>query len=181
MFKRTVVINLIWLAILMFGAVSFVPAQTENSCDTWAYIIDDDPNGLNVRAGAGSNFKVSDTIPKDADGTSVNIVGSKGKWLKIKLAENSEGENVFSGSGWIYGPLVALRTRGSGASENELVKLYDGAKTSGRVVGRLKMETEVTLLGCKAAWVEVAFPGKSDKTGWLPPESQCGNPVTTCP
>ena len=44
--------------------------------------------GLNVRNGAGTNYKVIKTLPK---GTSVNICDTSGSWYYIKLSSSSYG------------------------------------------------------------------------------------------
>ena len=45
-------------------------------------------SGLNVRNGAGTNYKVIKTLPK---GTSVNICDTSGSWYYIKFSSSSYG------------------------------------------------------------------------------------------
>lgn len=152
--------------------------QTETRCEITAYVADPDPNGLNVRSGAGTNFKVIKTIPKDNDGTIVEIVSSSGSWMKISSARNAEGETVFSGSGWVYAPNLA-----TSVPENNIKhKAYLSADKKSKVVSAITENTEYRLKSCKGSWVEVSI-GKGSEliSGWLPPESQCGNPMTNCP
>jgi uncharacterized protein YgiM (DUF1202 family) len=143
----------------------------EATCKIYAYVIDKDPNGLNVRSDAGKNFDILGQIMPDEDGVIVDVIGSNGSWMKIENAETIGGDSAFTGSGWVFSSLLATTTRMK-------TKLYSKPDTKSKSLANLPGEEEVTLLACKGDWAKVKY-GK--KQGWLAPDAQCGNPVTTCP
>ena len=57
------------------------------TCAGWAYIVDPDPEGTNIRSAPDRNSPVFDVIPHDSEGTSVAISGSFGDWVLIRSAE----------------------------------------------------------------------------------------------
>src|SRR5215470_10919488 len=62
------------------------------SCELRAYVIDTDPKGLHVRARAGSSAPIAAVIPRDPDGTLVEIRGNVGDWLMMTHAETMGGK-----------------------------------------------------------------------------------------
>ena len=143
-------------------------------CDAKAYVIDKDPNGLNVRETPRVGGKVVAVIPLDEDGTIVHMVSSDSKgWVRIDRAETIGGEVVFNKKGWVSGNMLGTETRGYGTRG---VKLYGTAKGS-KVLGTIPPETEVRIFGCTAERVQVRY---RNLTGWLDADSQCPNPVTLC-
>jgi len=88
------------------GGYTIVP------CDVEAYVIDQDPNGLNVRPGPAKSYSVTGNLPNKADsGVSVHITGSSGDWVQIDSAveEGTDEEHTFfKGTGWVYAPLLGL-------------------------------------------------------------------------
>lgn len=153
-------------------------AAPENRCEGYAYVIDTDPQGLNVRTGPGRRFSVAGRIPK-GDAVGVFIKGSTGQWLLIEEAVNQgEGEIVYKGGGWVFGPMLATETRSEGYDgPKAVVKLFREPNTKSAVTGRLPPGTQVEITGCKGGWLRVRA-GRLD--GWLAPESQCANTLTNC-
>ena len=86
------------LSISLFGQRN--PAQTDvdQMCNVSASVFDEDPKGLNVRSKPSSKSKKIGVIPYEPQGTSVDIIGYKGKWAKIEQARTLEGA-VFSKNG----------------------------------------------------------------------------------
>jgi uncharacterized protein YgiM (DUF1202 family) len=165
---------------LLIGVLSFVfpvnsfsqtVAKATTSCNIYAYVIDKDPNGLNVRSGAGKTFKSLGKIMPDEDGVMLEVVGATGGWLLIDNAETLSGAETFSGQGWVFAPMLGTSTRGKS-------KLYSQANTKSKAVATVPTEAEVVIVGCSGDWAKVKYGGKQ---GWLAPDHQCGNPVTTCP
>ena len=140
-------------------------------CELRAYVIDPDPNGLHVRARAGSSAPIAAVIPRDSDGTLVEIRGNVGDWLMMTHAETMGGKTVFNGTGWVYAPLLGTQTRANAF-------LYAMPNLKGDYVEKLGSEKEVILEGCRDTWAKAKYKGIE---GWLPSESNCPNPVTTCP
>ena len=86
-----------------------VTAKSNVGCDVWAYVIDNDLKGLNVRQ-TPKNGKVISRIVKD---TGIHIVDAKNGWLKIDFWENDKGtQTKLKQGGWVYGKLVATSVRG---------------------------------------------------------------------
>lgn len=145
-------------------------------CDVEAYVIDRDPKGMNVRAGAGRAHKIIGNLPnQDVEGVRVHITGSNGEWVRIDLATEEGGEQdrtFFKGEGWLYGPLLGVDGVGGGT------KLYQEPKQRSRVVGNLPGGSEgATVRGCNGKWMYVEY---KKLRGWAAPGTLCANSLTTC-
>jgi SH3-like domain-containing protein len=159
-------------------AGSIEPAQVK--CDVAAYVVDPDPNGLNVRSGPGKAFSVVATIPHRESAIEVLVTGATGQWVRIKNAvTQEEDESVFKGEGWVFGPMLATQTKNYGGLDpNALnVKVFKEPTNRSAVVTRLANEIEVKLVGCKGDWAQIQH---KKFTGWLAPDSQCASTLTTC-
>ena len=146
-------------------------------CNVYAYVIDKDVQGLNVRSGAGKNMEVIGNLPfKDYTGVAVHITGSNGDWVQIDSAveEGAEEDTTFfEGVGWVYGPLLGLTAIGGGTN------LYQQASLKSRLVTRVPdNEGDVTVRGCRGEWLYVEY---KKMKGWAAPSTLCSNPLTTCP
>ncbi|MBE9126999.1 MULTISPECIES: SH3 domain-containing protein [unclassified Coleofasciculus] len=155
------------------AAVSSTTAESQRSCQMSAYVIDKDSQGLNVRSGPGKNYETIDKLPTSAVAVFVDIKASQGEWVQVMKAESPENVE-FQGTGWVYAPLLGISTRGYGT---EGVSVYANASADSRVMGRIPPATEVKLLGCDQSWALVNYEGLK---GWIAPEEQCPNPLTTC-
>lgn len=162
------------------GGAKAATAAAETPCDLWAYVLDPDPQGLNVRSGPGKQFAAVAKLPHVEYNLEVHVTGASGQWLRVSEAsEQDSGKNVFKGSGWVYGPALGTDTKDYGGMDpNEpRVKLYKDASERSGVVLRLPNETEVALTGCKWHWARVRHKSVE---GWLAPDSQCHSTLTTC-
>ena len=160
------------------GAQKVEAARTH--CDLWAYVVDPDPAGLNVRSGPGKQFAVVGHLPQHEYSVSVHVTGATGQWLRIEGGEKQDtGEVVFKGAGWVYGPMLATQTKDYGGLDPEAprVEIYVSPTKRASVVTRLPNETEVNLIGCRGRWAQVRH---QTVEGWLDPESQCYSTLTTC-
>jgi uncharacterized protein YgiM (DUF1202 family) len=146
------------------------PAEN-GSCKISAYVIDRDPAGLNVRSGPNSTSSIVSKLAHADEGPIVSIVGSNGKWMLIDSAESMDSEEVFKGSGWVYGLLLGTSTRYK-------VNVRKEPRMKSQVIGTIAAEEEVKLTGCKGGWARIQY---GNLEGWIEPEAQCPNPVTTCP
>ena len=149
-------------------------AQAQQSCNITAFVIDKDPKGVNVRSGAGENQEIIGNLPTTKIGVIVDITGSKGNWVQLSKAESPD-KVEFQGTGWVYSQLLGTSTRGYGTKG---VSVYKSANNQSSVMGRIPPETGVKLLGCSQSWALVEHEGLK---GWIQPEAQCGNPLSTCP
>lgn len=135
-------------------------------CDIFAYVTDTDPQGLNVRSGGGTKYRILGQIPSNE---TVQIVAAVKNWVQITNA--SDG---FQGTGWVFVPNLGLSTQGYGTNG---VEVYANSNEQSRKVGRIPANTPVKLLGCQGDWAQVEFEGIK---GWLKREDQCGAALTSC-
>jgi SH3-like domain-containing protein len=157
-----------------------VVAAAETPCDLWVYVLDPDPQGVNVRSGPGKKFDVTARLPHDDYSLMVHVTGASGQWVRISEAERMEsGDNVFKGAGWVYAPGLATQTKDYRGLDPEepRVKLYREPDKRSAVVLRLPNEVEVALTGCKGRWARVRH---KNVEAWLDPDSQCHSTLTTC-
>ena len=155
-------------------------AAAETPCDLWVYVLDPDPQGVNVRSGPGKQFDVTAKLPHDEYSLMVHVSGASGQWVRVSEAERMEsGENVFKGAGWVYAPGLGTQTKDYAGLDPEAprVKLYKEPSKRSAVVLRLPNETEVALTGCKGRWARVRH---KNVEAWLDPDSQCHSTLTTC-
>lgn len=158
------------------------PAQTDvdDMCNVSAYITDKDPKGLNVRSKPDSKSKAVGVIPFNADGTVVDIIGAKGSWVKIENAHTADDDSVFSKTGWVFAPLLAVSTMKQESSANT-VNAYKTPFTSSEVVAKLPVFKEYKVAGCHDGFVKISIPQTNGNIlGWLAMENTCDLPWTNC-
>ena len=148
-------------------------------CDVAAYVIDSDPNGLNVRSGPGSTQKIVGNLPnQNVEGIGVHITGSSGEWVRIDRATEQGGDEdrtLFSGVGWVYGPL--LGTDGVGWIEGG-TPIYNEPTKKSRLLARMLAGAEgASVRGCRGRWMYIEHKGLK---GWAEGKSLCSNSLTTC-
>jgi len=162
------------------GGARQAAAAAETPCDLWVYVLDPDPQGVNVRSGPGRKFDAVAKLPHDEYSLMVHVTGATGQWVRVSEAERMEsGENVFKGAGWVYAPGLATQTKDYGGLDPEAprVKLYKEPSKRSAVALRLPNEIEVALTGCKGRWARVRH---KNVEAWLDPDSQCHSTLTTC-
>jgi SH3-like domain-containing protein len=181
--RNVILILAIFVVPALFTSVSAWAGEAPDGglvpCDCTAYVIDTDPKGLNVRSGPGTDYPIAATIPTHSS-VEVWITGSVGSWMSIERAyifadDGSMTEDVDKKvAGFVFGPLLAVQTLPEGLKP---IPLFAEPDAASGVITKIPMDTEVTLTGCRGAWVKVKY---GNIEGWLGPESHCGNPVTTC-
>lgn len=149
-------------------------ASSQRTCQISAYVTDKDPKGLNVRSGPGSDYAIVGNLPTNTEAVIVELSASQGDWVQVTKAE-SPNKVEFQGTGWVYAPLLGTSTRGYGSGG---VFVYPSANTQGTSIGRIPASTGVKLLSCQQSW---AFVEHESVKGWIAPDAQCANPLTTCP
>lgn len=155
-------------------AVAQKPSSNQQICQISAYIIDKDPNGLNVRSEPSSQSKIIDTLSTKTLGIIVDINAVQGDWVQISKAE-SPGRLDFQGSGWVFVSLLGTSTRGYATKS---VSVHKSANSQSETIGQIPSQRRVKLLSCDSTWASVEYDGLK---GWISRESQCANPLTTCP
>ncbi|GAB1399542.1 hypothetical protein MASR2M79_03460 [Aminivibrio sp.] len=146
----------------------------EGKCDFYAYIIDPDPKGTNVRsAPGGAVIAVLPHRPENSDIITVKVTGHKKGWLSVILHDGKKG--------WIFGRMlgVSLRNYAPDSVTSLRCRPDEDAPSSGDIF----RDDEVALLGGEGEWalVEYTLPDGGVITGWLDPMKQCANPYSTCP
>ncbi|MFB2834546.1 SH3 domain-containing protein [Floridanema evergladense] len=148
--------------------------SNQKACQIYAYVIDKDPQGLNVRANPNTSGEILGKLPTNTDGVLVDVIASQGNWVAINKAEDASGKVIFQGKGWVYAAKLGTSTRGY---EKKKVSVYSRPDGGRKEIGTIPSNTAVTLLGCQGKW---AFVGYQRVQGWLAVNDQCGNPLTTC-
>lgn len=148
-------------------------------CDIEAVVVDRDPQGMNVRSGPGSSFKVIGNLPtQDVDGVSVHITGSQGDWVRIDRADIQGGDEertAFKGLGWVYAPLLSVDGVGWVPGGT---KIFKEPSVKSRVLARLPADGGgATVRGCRGKWTHLEF---KKTRGWAAPGTTCANALTTC-
>jgi hypothetical protein len=144
-----------------------------NSCDIYAYVIDKDPAGLNIRD-SDEKGKVIGKIPFDEDGTIVHLIATNfAGWVQIDHAETIDSKVVFDKKGWVSANMLGTMTAGYGSKG---VPLYESAPGS-KVLTLIPPETEVRMFSCDRKRARVVY---KRLTGWLEEDVACPNPVTNC-
>lgn len=142
------------------------------------FVVDKDPNGVNVRAAPSIRGKRIGVLPFRKTGTVVDVTGSENGWLRITKAEDMEGAVTWKGMGWVHASRLgtSLQRRADRGTP-----LYSQANVQSAVLhwfaGPGDNYTAV-LRACRGPWVQVTL---AKKTGWLAPNNRCPLPWTTCP
>ena len=152
-------------------------AASVGQCDVEAYVIDKDPDGLNVRSEPRSGSIVGN-LPRinPPNGMIVHLIGEKpdGGWLQIDRGETTGGETPFAGSGWVSGNMLGVTAK---SSDGKGAKLYEANNAKSKVAATVPHRTLLTISGCDRKWLRVKY---NSTTGWLAPDAQCANPAGRC-
>lgn len=181
--------------------------QGEKRCDLNAYTIDEDPKGINIRAGASNQAKVVGVIrAKKDDDVGVSITAESNGWFRIKEYELYGTGKQVKLSGWIHGSRLGsglmimqaakaserLREEPSDRSKTLLLLTWDpgedaklqrltaelpGGKSEIIDFAKIKNAATAVLLACQNDWVKIRV---HKYEGWVPKGRLCGSPVTTC-
>ncbi len=109
-------------------------------------------NEVNMRTGPSTKNEVKWVLGK---GFPLQVVASKGKWLKVRDFENDVG--------WVYGPLtsatphVVVKTR--------IVNMRSGPGKKYRVIGQAKYGVVFRVMKRSPQWIQVKH--ESGKSGWV--------------
>ena len=162
----------ILLVLPLAAAAPAGSASQASACDISVYVTDQDPDGLNVRAGPSGTARVLRTVGNSASGVAW-IKGQSGAWFRISRIVDAETDGVlFRGDGWVHGSLLGLDVANGDPT------LYARPSARGPVLAKLIADQSgVTLIGCEGRWAKVRAAGR---IGWLSPAGQCSNPLTTC-
>jgi SH3-like domain-containing protein len=148
-------------------------------CDNVAaYVVDDDPKGVNLRFGPGTGYPSIVTLPTDRP-VQVRIAGALNNWALIKSAvfrSEEDGEMTMEVTGWVKAPLLGVRAENAEDFAGA-VSLYKDANAESGVVAEVPGDTGVTILAARGGWLKVKY---EKQEGWLAPDAQCGDPFKEC-
>ncbi len=102
---------------------------------------------LNVRAGAGTSFRIIRVIRK---GTKVTVLREENGWLRIKCPE---GTNA-----WVHNKYVKTGSKGSGIITGNRVNVRAVPSINGIVLTQLSKGTKVKVKGKKGEWIKIEAP-----------------------
>ena len=143
-------------------------------CQFSAFVIDKDPNGLNVRSGPASNNRVIVKLPTDVP-VNVDISACQGDWLQISKAETYDNI-LFQGKGWVYASLLGISPVIYDSSG--FVPLYSNPSTQSTKIAKVPSQRgRLKILTGSGKWIFVEYKGLK---GWLAPSNQCPIAETTC-
>lgn len=168
---KSLPIRVVWVLISFLFIAGCPPQSVAQKCQTKAFAIDRDPNGLNVRNQPNSEAEILGTLPLYAE---VNVLDHKNNWLLVSPIDPKLQEIDWSGEGYVYASLLGLNTRGY---DGNGVRLYAEPDGASEVVGNVESSSLVTLVSCSGKWALVRHQSIQ---GWLKPEDQCEAALTTC-
>ena len=178
---------------LLFSIISVIvslhPTFAKDSpqkCDVGAYVIDPDPNGLNVRDKPSGQIVAR--IPID---TMLTIIEISGKWVRIADVSYVDNEafakknshkmensivNWKDPLGWVHISKLETTARKYSAS----TKVFLNSQASQKSNKLIEIQEESAILkpiSCQGEWIQVDY---KKKKGWLHSERACANPYTNC-
>lgn len=115
---------------------------------------------LNIRAGAGTNHKIIGTL---SNSEKVEILGEESGWYKIKYG-NITG---YVSKNYLKVIEEAINTPSTGQENiktvkvNGLLNIRSGAGTNYSIVGTLKNDSKVEVIGEEGNWYKINHNGKS--------------------
>jgi len=156
---------------------------TDCPCLVNGFLIDPDTTGTYIRN--APKGEVIDTIYRSEPYTGIEVALGDGKWLQVsRVFDYDETDYTASRGGWIFGQLVGVDTRNYGGA---ILKLY-GEPTKGSdivsvIPGEMIYAHSPMIMDCCEDWAYIYVRDTlgNEYEGWLEPEMQCSNPVTTCP
>lgn len=141
------------LPLIVWGVCASSVAMS-HECHVWAYTIDKDPNGVNIRSAPSPTSRIIGKIPYNPEHMhwKVKIKESKGGWVRIE-GYNSPDSKTIKTDGWVFSELLGTSLSGSE------IKLYSAPtpNASSQRLPPIAEIVDVTVLGCKGEWLEGAL------------------------
>jgi SH3-like domain-containing protein len=148
--------------------------QKRPRCEISAYTASPDQSAANLRAAADVHSRIIARIPADTLAVAT-LTDQRGGWFRVSQVVDAEhGDHLLrQGAAWIHQTQIGLSVAGG------FHWLRRAPSRKGRPVMRLTPDgNRLELIGCQGRWVKVRVDGR--RTGWIPPEAQCSNPMTSC-
>jgi hypothetical protein len=188
-------------ALFLFALLNPAAAGTE-SCSVWMVVNDPDPKGQNVRSEPKGTATVLGQFP---GGTEITAIAAKDGWIQFKdpIAfepdKGREWEPRTEGpqTGWLHAALLqtSLRDRWINEEKTSYFAVYPKPDATAKPLVEWKQgdpyspgndwDAVQTILDCHKGWLKAKIKDpkkpKTTHTGWIHPDNQCPNQVTTCP
>ena len=149
-----------------------------NYCDSgeiYAYLIDDDSNGTNLRK--RPNGEIIYVLKTQNGNVEISLSESKDSWFKItKIDTYDDVIEPIPDECWIHGSLLGAQIRNYAGQPIALYKTPDTTQIAFTIYEKDAILSFNAM--CGTDWVQV---NHRDELGWVPSEWLCSNPVTTCP
>lgn len=164
--------------------ISNIP-RTSASCSVDAFLIDESKSGSNLFRQPAMNIIARLPSLQDPEyemGVYLKIRNAQNGWLQLESVEKSDGgiDDRFRGL-WISGKMVGVQV--ADYNPNGTGKPLRGSpETESKINGYASPVSVVSILDCKGKWIyteTLNIEGEKVK-GWLAPEDQCANMVSSC-
>jgi hypothetical protein len=157
-------------ALLLCASGSLEAADTQ-ACNVTASVIDQDPQGTNVRKAPGGDVIAALRTPQD-DWIEVHVVGQVGDWYLIDRADQvgDDSKTIFRGKGYMHRTVLGA----DGLVNGEPIRA-DHDVGSKQILRAEEIDQQLDLLGCWDDFMKVRVKGG---IGWT--KALCLNQRTTC-
>jgi hypothetical protein len=152
-------------------------AQTV-ACDVKLNVTDQDPAGLNVRAGPGGAIVTA--LKARGRWVQAHVTGQSGEWARIDDAKEIDDEtgggekSLFTASGWVAFSKLGIEEL------NDTAYIREAPAEAARTLLKIQQPDEsklphATVLGCSGDFLKVRV---GSIVGWT--RDYCSNQLTTC-
>jgi SH3-like domain-containing protein len=118
----------------------------------WAKMVSINASEVNMRSGPSTRYKVTWVLGK---GFPLQVISSKGKWLKVRDFEND--------AGWVYAPLTSRK--GHMVVKKKIVNIRSGPGKKYRIVAKAKYGVVFQTLKQIKGWAKVKH--QDGTIGWI--------------
>ena len=159
-------------ALLLAPGAPLVAADTQ-ACNVTASVIDQDPQGTNVRKTPGGDVSATLRTTRDGDDwIEVHVVGQAGDWFLIDRADRvgDDRKTIFQGKGYMHRTVLGA----DGLVNGEPIRA-DHDVRSQQILASEDSDQQAHLLACWGDFMKVRVKGG---VGWT--KALCRNQRTTC-
>lgn len=160
-------------SLALAGLAPAVAAPAAVQCDVRVTIADPQGTPTNFRAGPARTARKLFDLPSDAL-VELHVIGRSGEWFLIDGIDNAETEQpIHRDRLWVHRSQLVLSVAGGDH------RLYAGPNKASAALMKLTPDGNMLdLRDCQGDWVRVIVDNR--QTGWMAPDAQCSNPMTTC-
>ena len=159
-------------ALLLCQGGSLEAADTQ-ACNATASVIDQDPQGTNIRKAPGGDVIATLRTTRDGDDwIEVHVVGQAGDWFLIDRADRvgDDSKTIFRGNGYMHRTVLGA----DGLVNGEPIRA-DHDVRSQQILGSEDADQQAHLLACWGDFMKIRVKGG---VGWT--KALCLNQRTTC-